>query len=282
MLKSYFAVVRYNANGSIDSSFGTNGYSKTTLTKNNHYPTCMALQQDGKIIVGGWVTSSGGYDIGMVRYKSNGQPDSTFGTTGIVLTTNNSYDFTINAIKVLSNGKIMLGGGSTYTTSNNNNFTLVQYQKNGKLDSSFGRNGFTNTKFTLGSVIKDLAILPDGKIIAVGGDADINYQHTYLARYNSNGSADNSFSTNGKAAFDWGDAESVVVQRDGKYLVGGDGFVACRFTENGKIDSTFGMNGSTKPLVFFPYCTDYSTSILVSNNKILVTGYSIDYELGSS
>src|SRR5262249_9547165 len=81
-----FGVERYNANGTPDTSFGNNGSVVTDLTGQSDQPDAVAVQSDGKIVVGGdWVNASGVDDFALVRYNANGTLDTTFGSGGKVL-----------------------------------------------------------------------------------------------------------------------------------------------------------------------------------------------------
>lgn len=275
--KSYFAVLRYQTNGLLDSSFGNNGYVLTPVgIGNDNRATSIALLPDGKIVVSG---SAKGESITIVRYNTNGKRDSTFGENGIVFSRVNSIAFRMYAMKILENGSIIIGGGSS-KDYNNYHFTLAKYQPNGKLDSSFGKNGLAVTIFdsTGISTIKDLSVLPDGKIITIGG-REYYYEDSYLARYYANGSLDKSFGNNGKLILEQsGIGKSLVVQSDGKYVACNNNYILYRFMEDGTPDSSFGNGGKTKHIGFRAGYSSISTDIQIGkDNKILVSGYAYDY-----
>src|SRR3569832_17270 len=96
--------------GALDLSFNGVGYVLTAVTTNS-YANAVAIQNDGKIVVGG---STSGASFALVRYKSNGLLDSTFGTNGKVTTTIGSGGGNCNALVILSNGKILAAGTTSY------------------------------------------------------------------------------------------------------------------------------------------------------------------------
>ena len=157
-----FALIRYNANGSIDTGFGTNGKVVTTISDNSDLITSLIVQPDGKIVAGGFTSSENNPWMCMVRYLANGAVDTTFGVNGIVINNDdNSRNCTI-ARQV--DGKIVMGGcvDGIY-------FLIIRYNGNGTKDTNFGTNGIVNVfPATYGAAIKIL-IQPDNKIVACGG-----------------------------------------------------------------------------------------------------------------
>jgi uncharacterized delta-60 repeat protein len=207
-----FAVTRYNANGTLDASFGVNGRVTTNFANLAAVASAVAIQSDGKIVVAGGAfplfTFLGDYAI--VRYNANGSLDSTFGRGGIVRTrfsAGGSYAF---AVALQADGKIIAGGtvfvDFSTDDSSNTDFALVRYKPNGTLDSTFGNGGGVMTDFDgFNDDVQTLLIQPDGKIVAVG-DAK-NPAHYYdfaLARYLPGGGLDTTFGAAGKVRTDFG------------------------------------------------------------------------------
>jgi uncharacterized delta-60 repeat protein len=197
-----FAVVRYTPSGALDAGFGTGGIALTSLGNDaDAYGTCVALQSDGKIVVGGGVElyddsvalppnsniapaskpNSGTIeDFALVRYTTAGVPDTTFGTGGAVLTTVGNGDYGYGqSVKVQSDGKIVLAGGAyngTYT------FGVSRYTPAGALDSSFGSGGIVITLIGSESYGEGVALQSDGKIV-VAGYASSSGDEFAVARY---------------------------------------------------------------------------------------------------
>ncbi|HEY7986383.1 MAG TPA: cadherin-like domain-containing protein, partial [Methylophilaceae bacterium] len=283
-----FAVARYNSDGSLDSTFDGNGKATTNFTSVlGSAASSVALQADGKVVVAGSAQNVGtGEDFAVARFNADGSLDSTFGTNGKVTTNlgpGPSNDDFATSEAIQANGKIVVGGYST-NINGNTDFSLVRYNTNGSLDTSFNATGKVTTDFNNSyDKLYSITIQADGKIIAVGS---INNQDFALARYNTDGSLDTSFGTNGKLTSDFFNradiAKSVIVQSDGKILVTGSVTTPYaqeigleRFNADGSLDSTFGNNGKLITDVGIPGYDFYSVGNSVTveaDGKILIAG----------
>lgn len=109
-----FIVARYNANGSLDTTFGNNGWVSTTFVNSNEGATSVAIQPDGKIVVGGNIHSLA--DIGIARFNSNGSLDTSFDGDGKVTVGFSdfagSYPDFLSSLKIGNDGKIVFAGGA--------------------------------------------------------------------------------------------------------------------------------------------------------------------------
>ncbi len=233
-------LVRYNTNGSLDTTFGTNGIFYYGIIYNgNHvgYAQSVVMQPDNKIVFAGTYLNRG-Y---VARLNTVGDFDMTFGANGVFT---DSSLFNINDVAVLTNGKIVAGGKS-YPDQD---FAVARYNMNGERDSSFGLNGLViiDVDQNIQSIVS-LAIQEDDKIIAY---CSLNNQFA-LIRYNATGALDSSFGTNGIVTDSlirpFG---SIVLQSDEKIVACGwssndtnADFEVVRFQQNGFLDSTFGTNG---------------------------------------
>jgi len=277
-----FALVRYNADGSLDDSFGNGGMVTTDLERETNEARSIKIQNDGKLIVGGYTYSSDTHDFALVRYNTDGSLDTSFGTGGIVITDFGDSDWLWStAIQV--DGKIVIGG---YTESLDvDRFVLARYSIDGTLDQAFGNGGIVTTEVDSGaSYGYSVAIQPDGKILLAGEAFRANQYDFALVRYNSNGSLDNGFGTNGKVLVDIGFQDktgSMVVQPDGKIVVAGrdvSDFVILRFNIDGTLDSAFGNGG--KVITDFGGMSDYAYSVMLqSDGKIIAAGDSNSFGL---
>jgi uncharacterized delta-60 repeat protein len=119
----FFALVRYNPDGTLDPSFGSGGRVRTDISGGNDRARSMALQPDGKIIVAGTVVPIGGKgDFGLARYDPNGTLDTTFGRGGMMMT-DFSGQFDVNyAVAVQPDGQIIAAGWGALQ------FSLARYQ----------------------------------------------------------------------------------------------------------------------------------------------------------
>ena len=215
-----WCLARYNSNGSLDTTFATNGYNTTTLGTSD-WINFIALQPDGKIVAGGVADIAGVNSCCLARYNSDGSIDTTFATNGFNTTTPGTDD-AVDSIAFQPDGKIVVGNYAAI--AGNNSFCLARYNSNGSLDTTFATNGYNTTTLGTDDGIDSIALQLDGKIV-VGGYATIAGNDSFcLARYNSNGSLDTSFATNGFNTTTPGTSDviySIALQSDGKLVAGG-------------------------------------------------------------
>lgn len=268
-----FAVVRYNTNGSRDSSFGINGVVTTDFGGTQDFATCVAIQTDGKIVVAG----RSAQDFAVARYNSNGTPDALFGAGGLVTFDVSGDNDQINAIKIQTDGKIVIAGRARF---GNNEFALMRLDSLGAPDTTFDGDGIVTTNVGGGGDVPlALAIQTDGKIIAGGSSGD----DFAIVRYTTLGALDTSFDFDGIALTDFnGSVEEVhalLLQTDGSIVAagvtdaggGGNNFAAARYTTGGALDVTFDLDG--KVIVDFATDDDNATSAaLQSDGKIVIAG----------
>lgn len=189
--------------------------------------------------------------------------DPTFGSGGIVTTSYNGPFPTDAALQ--PDGRIVVIAGFDNDRSATEAFGVLRYQSNGSLDSSFGTAGRTTTAFTnFLNTPNDLALQPDGKIVVVGNaeSADGTVSEFAVARFNPDGTLDSTFGTGGQVTTNFvgvmpggvsNPADSVLIQPDGKILVGGlasqcarrcpTETALARYNPNGSLDATFGSGG---------------------------------------
>ncbi|WP_375471149.1 DUF4347 domain-containing protein [uncultured Nostoc sp.] len=278
-----FAIVRYNSDGTLDTSFNTTGKVTTDFNSNDDYSNSIIVQADGKILVAGTSYNGTNNDFAIVRYNSDGTLDTSFNTTGKVTTDFNSNDDYSNSIIVQADGKILVAGTSYNGT--NNDFAIVRYNSDGTLDTSFNTTGKVTTDFNSNDDSgNSITVQPDGKIL-VGGYTDNGTDYDFaIVRYNSNGTLDTSFNTTGKVTTDFNSNDdsgySITVQVDGKVLVAGisynetnNDFAIVRYNSDGTLDTSFNTTG--KVTTDFDTNDDYGYSITVqADGKILVAGTS--------
>ncbi len=256
----------------LDVTFGNGGKVVTPINETS-VANDIAIQPDGKIVVGGSTTEAGRNYFALVRYNIDGSLDNTFGTGGKVVTRLKDRS-SISSIAIQADGKIV-AGGSAYNFSTNlfidSGYTIVRYNMDGIIDSLFGKNGITVVKMSNGTgELKKLLIKPDGKILTGGTVGKPTFENIpVLVQFNSNGSIDSSFGVNGKFEGYVNDVERITdmaLAKDGKILVSGQienwfyigDFALLRFLPNGRLDNSFGTNGVVK--------TDFNGN--VNNNKV--------------
>ena len=265
-----FALVRYNNDGSLDNTFGTAGIVTTVIPGSTmDGALAVAIQSDGKIVAGGYTLNTTA-DFVVIRYNTNGTLDTGFDSDGIAIApVGAGHDFG-SSILIQTDGKIVLAGYAQISAVKN--FGLARFNANGSLDNTFDTDGVTITAFgTADSEIKSIAIQTDGKILATGTGSD----GFALARYNADGSLDNTFDVDGKITSNAGTGKSVVLQTDGKIVAVVDAnkvFGLVRYTPNGILDNTFGTSG--KVITQFVGDAVSSSLVLQPDGKIIVAGYS--------
>jgi len=237
-----FAIARFNQDGSLDTSFSSDGLARTSITGDSDRAKAVALQPDGKLIAAGSTPGESGYyaDFALARFNNDGSLDPTFGVSGITTTdieTGSDYAY---AIALQPDGKILVAGHTF------GGFALLRYNANGTVDTTFGSAGMVLPAFyDLNDEAQAVAVQPDGKILLAGNTLDSsNNISIVLLRYNSSGSLDTAFGDSGIVLENFGGWEAVyamALQPDGKILVTGSSLI--RFNVNGTLDTSFGSGG---------------------------------------
>lgn len=177
---SDYGIVEYNADGSLDTSFSGDGKQIIIIAPgNNDEPVEIAFLDSGKILIGGTAFLSGRDDFALVRLNANGSLDTSFNGDGIFTAPIGSSDDTTRAMKILADGRIMLAG--TVTAGSYTDIGLMRVTSNGYLDTTFGTTGKVQQGYGNLSVIKDMDILSDGKIMVCGSAGGTNI---FLSRFN--------------------------------------------------------------------------------------------------
>lgn len=274
---------RFQANGSLDTSFGSLGRAGTLVGRSPNGQRAAALQPDGKIVIAGFCEGASNTDFCMVRYNSLGALDLSFGANGTVVTSVAAGTDRANALVVQPDGKLMLAGYCSpladFSDASLYDSCAVRYNADGSVDTSFGSGGkLIAPADGLEDRAKAIALQPDGKIVLAG----FCNSQLCLSRYDKNGSPDPIFGSNGKvltnfgSGSDWGPA--VVVQPDGKLVIAGKCFVsfktvfcAQRYFDNGTLDVSFGTSGSVTTTVADVDDRPYALA-LQNDGKLVVVG----------
>ena len=184
----YFALARYDTDGTLDDTFGGGGRVTTDMTQSDDLINAVGVQVDQKIVVTGRVGGSGGR-YGLARYDAGGILDPTFSGDGKVFTNIVSGWDHPYGLAIQPDGKIVAVGA---TQVRGGAFSVIRYNANGTLDGSFSGDGKLTTNFTSGDDwARDVALQVDGKIVVSGvaGTSSSN-KMAALARYNANGTLD--------------------------------------------------------------------------------------------
>lgn len=274
--QGFLMVARINSNGTPDASFGVDGFAIKSVGSGTQYARAMAVQADGKIVIGGsWYTNNN-IRGAMIRFLPNGTPDNSFGNAGVLITDiGEGASSEIFALKVQPDGKIVAAG---YGTSNGKDkFAIARFNSNGTPDNLFGNAGKKSISLsTFSDKAQSMLLQPDGKIILTGYAAYGQLSDEWMAvvRLNNNGTPDNSFGVGGVATLNissnYENAKCAVLQPDGKILIGGycQGYFAgtsyhftvARLNSNGSPDTTFG-NGLGYSVVQISPSGEFITSM---------------------
>jgi uncharacterized delta-60 repeat protein len=214
----------------------------------------LAIQRDGKLVVAGR-SVGGGWRFALARYTSRGRLDPSFGQGGSILTAVGSSSYA-SALAIQRDGKLV-AAGRTYGGGLDQDFAIARYTPRGRLDTGFGRGGTVQTSFSVRPKTADeasaVAIQRDGKLVLAGGTGNLATGSDYrfaLARFTARGTLDPVFGQSGKILRRlgaWSDARGLAIQSDGKIVAAGYariGFALARFTGRGKLDRSFGQDGT--------------------------------------
>ena len=294
-----FEVVRFNPDGSIDSTFGNDGRTFTDLSGMRDDGTAVSITSDGKIVVAGFTSSpSGGLDFALARYHSDGGLDTTFGNGGKVTTDFSGFGDTISDLQIQKDGKyVAVGDTETFArviedpecgclvAIHRIDFGIARFNVDGSLDSGFANGGklalqVTDPATDNASEARSVAIQRDGKIVVVGIADGFG-----IVRLNEDGGLDSSFGTNGTVNTTFfvngpGDrAQAVMLSPEGKIIVAGrvnkigsdTDFGIAQYERDGTLDASFGGDG--KITTDFANAIDDARSVARSDGRIVVGGF---------
>ena len=281
-----FGLARYNSDGSLDDgsandstpgdSFGNAGKVSLDIHGVNERDIVgdIALQSDGKIVVVGLAILFARRDFAIARYNTDGSlddgspsdstPADIFGTDGKVILSFTGIIDSVRSVAIQpADNKIIVAGGAASTATLD--FALARYETDGTLDPTFGNGGIVTTDFNhMWDVIADIALQPDGRIVAAGVTQGSGPTEIAIARDNTDGSLDKSFGSGGQIITEFAEgtpgnfATAVALQpADGKIVVGGfidkgniptqinEAFAAARYNTDGTPDTSFDEDGRT-------------------------------------
>lgn len=255
-LVNTYWIRRYNANGTVDNTFGNNGAAAIFNTPGDDgVINNISLQTDGKILVS---LETSPDDPAITRLNTDGSLDNTFGTNGLLVPDISIPGLSYNYVKALADGKLLVT--AYFPGANGTEILVYKLNNNGMIDLAFGVNGkfqYNLPGYELS--IQNLNLQSDGKIIVGGYNYDPNSSSAdvklMLIRLNTNGSPDNTFGTQGIATMtpESGDIEatSVYVLSDDKLIINYGNYDSLysglvKFTANGTPDVTFNNNTAVK------------------------------------
>jgi uncharacterized delta-60 repeat protein len=257
-------VTRYNADGTVDITFGSSGFAQFPFGAGSAVANCVAIQPDGKILVGGTAVATAGNgiqsaDLLVIRLDQNGVLDNSFDTDGIATTNITPGSFTNSsetayAMDLMTDGRIVVSG--SYTASGGASDTVIaRYNANGSLDTTLGATGWVATSVSTTTDLSNaVRVQPDGKIVSAGFRQQSGFNDSVILRYNADGTPDSSFGGAGRVITNISSGNfsnqdqftSLVLQPDGKIIAGGyssdnsnNYFDLVRYNTNGSLDASF-------------------------------------------
>lgn len=249
------ALARFNADGTLDSTFGDGGRASLDIGSTNDVAFSL-IQQDGdKLVIAGTAVTGGFYRQVFARFNANGTLDATFGTGGTTLTNfGEGPGSWANDIAQQPDGKLVAIGQVSELASRD--FSIVRLSENGVFDPLFDGDGILAVDFDGNEdVATAVALQADNAIVAAGFTTSTEGRvSAALLRVNADGSPDNSFGIAGKAVIDMGGQSllnSIAVQADGRLIAtgtrfgadGGQDMILARFNSDGALDTSYGIDG---------------------------------------
>lgn len=286
-------IVRYNNNGSLDTSFNTTGYVTVTIGSQTNILAVALQPADQKILIAGYAIISNVSTIFIARYNRNGTIDTTFNSTGYI-TTSFGMQSQLYGIALQKNGSIIVTGWLSDQEDGLTKALIACYTSSGVLDTTFGVNGYIST--LIGNVYtkaQDVIIQTDGKII-ITGQAQINdNQGLIVIRYNQDGSLDETFNSSGdypgsispfinNLDIFTSQGNGLALQRNGSIIVVGytaesqsssdRSYTTLRLTVDGSLDGTFNSN-ETPGYIVNTQALQAQGVVIQSNGQIVTCGF---------
>jgi uncharacterized delta-60 repeat protein len=291
------------ASGDLDTSFGNGGFVTTDLGDVEGAET-VAIQSDGRIVIGvkRWHISASDFII--MRYNTDGTVDTSFGIGGVVQTQFLGLGGNVSSVKIDSKGRIVAAGTINIDSPPvpyvpHSDFALARYKPNGALDTSFGSQGKIIRDYGGYDDGREMVIQQDGRIVVAGwtvGDFAV-------FRLTANGAPDLTFAGGNVVLTDFQDnndfVHAMALQSDGRIVVGGESctsidnttnfissdFVLARYNPNGTLDTTFGGDGKVTTPISDTFETCFALlihSMPFGGEQIIAVGTSSNYSSLSS
>ncbi len=281
-----FCALRLNPDGTLDSTFNTTGMVVLPTISGYDKATGAVVQPDGKLVIAGYCTAPGGYDMCVARLNADGSTDATFtaGTRPVPGAGQQGGAYA-SAIALQADGKLVLGGWC-FSIAGNLDFCVERLNADGSVDITFNAAG------TPGRVLRPIGVSfdygnrvlvqPDGKIVMSGRCTGSGFDFCAM-RLNPDGSLDTGFNVTGTLLLPVGTGDDSVgalaLQPDGKLVLAGNcsngatfDFCAVRLNVDGSLDTTFNSTG--KLLLAVGVSDDYATAVAVQpDGKLLLSGY---------
>jgi uncharacterized delta-60 repeat protein len=207
-------VIRFNANGSLDTSFGVNGVAGVPVTEVDNEFTKVRVQSDGKIVASGHISNGlSWFSLLIARFDEDGVLDSSFGTNGVVNLNLNNVDDEFFGMELIQDDEIVLCGFTTTQSDFYYHTLVMKFDASGQAVSGFGDNGAVVLGTEPMNVGNAMVLQDDNKILVVGTSGEKTPLNNDWAiwRLNPDGSLDNTFGNEGKVTTEFfGNADEAL------------------------------------------------------------------------
>ncbi|MEM7053064.1 MAG: hypothetical protein AAF446_00810 [Pseudomonadota bacterium] len=293
-----FAIARYLADGTLDSSFGQNGLATIDIDGRDDVARAVHLLADGRILLAGngfFADAGSPRQMTVIRLQSNGVLDTNFANNGVANVPIGSFDEG-HALAVQMDGSIIVGG------IGDADFAMIRFLQDGMLDSSFGSAGIVSLDFAGEfDFMRDLRIIPNWngqgeRILAVGSarsGSSAASSDFAAALFRLDGSLETGFGSNGMVTEDLmpgerDEATSVALMGDRivlagfSFMQGVSDFAILGLTITGQADPIFTSTGATAFADFFASVDEANAITVTSAGEITLVGYVFNPSLGNS
>jgi uncharacterized delta-60 repeat protein len=307
-----FAIARYKKNGKLDTKFGNGGLVTTAFPLGTFAEAESVAVDDDEIVVAG--TAGVGFDavegliigpdFALARYDEDGNLDASFGDGGLVTIEFSAESLDEGSSVLLRDDKIIVAGFTQPAGEDaSEDFALARFNEDGSLDETFGDGGLVTTDFFEDfDVIEKIAFQGD-KIVAAGitvnpsvlkpgTDEALTEEDFALARYNYDGSLDETFGDGGKVVTDFGrgggyDLATAIAVKRGKIVVAGvsavpgtdaEDFGIARYNYDGSLDDSFGVGGLV--VTDFAEEDQQVSAVAIKEDRIIAAGATFNPDAG--
>ena len=278
-----FSLLRFNADGSLDSSFNREGALITSVSLGDDEALALGILADGRIVAGGYSSNGKNRDFALVCYFPDGRLDKDFGRNGVVLTPVSGGDDEISALVVTPDDKIVVAGNVSGTTGSV--AVAARYLADGELDSSFGERGVSLLGVGSESRAEGIALRDHGGVVLSGTFRSAGRVSLMLAALDRDGLLDSSFGKKGLAVpagtMPMSEGYRLAVDGEGLlYVAGASGApgrrdtALFRFFSDGAPDPDFGRAG----VVINPVSTedDVLYDVAVNERGVIASGFATE------
>lgn len=278
-----FSLLRFNADGSLDTAFNREGALITSVSMGDDEALALGILADGRIVAGGYSSNGENRDFALVCYFPDGSLDKDFGRNGVVLTPVSGGDDEISALVITPDGKIVAAGNVTGTAGSV--AVAARYLADGELDSSFGERGVSLIGVGSESRAEGIALRDQGGVVLSGTFRSGGRVSLMLAALDEHGLLDKTFGKGGVAVpagtLPMSEGYRLAADREGLlYVAGASGLpgrrdtALFRFFSNGEPDPDFGRAG----VVINPVSSedDVLYDVAVNERGVIASGFATE------